>query len=241
MQIESLNCPNCGAGVMSDAVRCIFCHTRLKTMACPECLGLMFQGSKHCPKCGAEAVAAQAVSEEKLGDCPRCKVRLSALQITDINLRECERCDGLWSDAVTFENICADRESHAAVMQWSQAKHADTQQKIPIQYVPCPDCKQLMNRNNFAKSSGVIIDICKQHGVWFDADELPRVIEFIHAGGLDHARQKEKMQLDEDRRDLQQKQYMASLDAISHGSVLPHDWNSQAVRSIRDFVAMLFD
>src|ERR1041384_4606513 len=118
MQIEALNCPNCGAAVMSDAVQCKFCRSRLKTMACPQCLGLMFQGSKHCPKCGAAAVAAQSIPEEKLGDCPRCKVRLSLLQITDITLRECPRCDGLWSDAITFENICADRENHAAVMQW---------------------------------------------------------------------------------------------------------------------------
>src|ERR1044072_9215504 len=122
MQIESLNCPNCGAAGMSDAVRCTFCPSRLKTMACPECLGLMFQGSKHCPKCGAGSVAAQVIPEEKSGECPRCKVRLSLLQIADITLCECSRCDWLWSDAATFENICADRESHAAVMQWSQAK-----------------------------------------------------------------------------------------------------------------------
>ncbi len=244
MQIESLNCPNCGAAVMSDAVQCNFCRSRLKTMACPECLALMFQGSKHCPKCGIPAVAAQSIPEEKLGECPRCKVRLSLLQITDITLRECQRCDGLWSDAVTFENICAERESHAAVMQWlqgPQAKQDHTLPKTAIQYVPCPDCKQLMNRNNFARSSGVIIDVCKSHGAWFDAEELPRIIEFIHAGGLDKARQREKSQIDEDRRDLQQKQYMASLETRHQGGRQAHDWNSDVVRSIRDFVAMLFD
>jgi Zn-finger nucleic acid-binding protein len=210
-------------------------------MACLKCLGLMFQGSKHCPKCGADAVAAEVIPEDKMGDCPRCKVRLSLLRIGDeIRLRECQRCEGVWSDAVTFENICADRESHAVVMQWSGAKQ-NVPQKSAIQYVPCPDCKQLMNRNNFARSSGVIIDICKSHGVWFDAEELPKIVEFIHAGGLDRARQKEKMQIDEDRRDLQQKQYMAHLDRVYHGKPEPHDWNSDVVRSIKDFVSMLFD
>lgn len=225
---------------MSDAVQCKFCRSRLKTMACPKCLGLMFQGSKHCPKCGAEAVAAQVISEEKLGDCPRCKIRLSMLQITDITLRECQRCDGVWSDAVTFENICADRESHAAVMQWAQTKREDIP-KTAIQYVPCPDCKQLMNRNNFARSSGVIIDVCKAHGAWFDAEELPRIIDFIHAGGMDRARQKEKMQLDEDKRELQQKRYAVSLDNIRHGSQPAYSWDADVVRSIKDVVSMLFD
>src|ERR1700733_34 len=119
MQIEALNCPNCGAGVFSDSAQCQFCKTRLKTMACAKCLGLMFQGSKHCPKCGADTVAADVITEDKLGDCPRCKVKLQLLKIgDDIRLRECQRCEGVWSDAVTFENICADRESHAVVMQW---------------------------------------------------------------------------------------------------------------------------
>jgi Zn-finger nucleic acid-binding protein len=240
MQIESLNCPNCGAGVMSDAVRCIFCHTRLKTMACPKCLGLMFQGSKHCPKCGEEAVAAQPIPDEKLGDCPRCKVRLSVLQIDRIMLRECERCEGLWSDAETFENICADRESHAAVMQWSKANPNEIAQNNKIQYVPCPDCKQLMNRNNFARSSGVIIDICKSHGVWFDAEELPRIIDFIHAGGLDRARKKEKMQLDEDKRELREAQYRLSQQQNSFPlDVTP--WNRGSGLAVRDFVRLLFD
>jgi Zn-finger nucleic acid-binding protein len=63
-----------------------------------------------------------------------------------------------------------------------------------------------MNRSNFARSSGVIIDLCKQHGVWFDADELPKIIEFIDKGGLARARQKEKMALEEERAKLRDEQ-----------------------------------
>lgn len=240
MQIEALNCPNCGAAVMSDAVQCKFCRSRLKTMACPACLGLMFQGSKHCPKCGEDAVAAQVLSEEKTGDCPRCKIRLSLLRIGAINLRECERCDGVWADAKTFEEVCADRESHAAVMHWWEEKPQSAHEKTAVQYVPCPDCKQLMNRNNFARSSGVIIDVCKQHGVWFDAEELPRIIEFIHAGGLDRARQKEKMQLDEDKRELRQEQYRVSRQQSGYRTdVTP--WEHNSGLAVRDFIRLLFD
>jgi len=48
-----------------------------------------------------------------------------------------------------------------------------------------------MNRFNFAHSSGVIIDQCKSHGVWFDRDELQRVIDFLQSGGMDFARQRD--------------------------------------------------
>jgi Zn-finger nucleic acid-binding protein len=44
-----------------------------------------------------------------------------------------------------------------------------------------------MNRVNFGKRSGVIVDVCKEHGVWFDRGELTQAIEFVAKGGLDDA------------------------------------------------------
>ncbi len=46
-----------------------------------------------------------------------------------------------------------------------------------------------------ARISGVIIDICTSHGIWFDRDELRKIVEFVRAGGLDRARwlQSEKL------------------------------------------------
>src|SRR4051812_39882412 len=184
MNIQALNCPNCGAGVASDKTQCQFCKTRLKTVACSFCLGLMFEGSAFCSLCGGKTAAAVS-NDASAGSCPRCKIRLNALQIEDVNLRECASCDGLWADVETFETICADRERQAAVLRFISEKHEI--KNLKVNYVPCPDCRQLMNRSNFARSSGVIIDICKNHGVWFDADELPSIIEFIHKGGLDIA------------------------------------------------------
>ena len=57
----------------------------------------------------------------------------------------------------------------------------------PVQYAPCPQCQTLMNRLNFAHTSGIIVDVCTPHGTWFDADELRRVVEFVARGGLEAA------------------------------------------------------
>ena len=46
----------------------------------------------------------------------------------------------------------------------------------------------MMTRKNFAKISGVIIDWCRDHGYWFDASEIERVLAFLSGGGLDKAR-----------------------------------------------------
>ena len=63
-----------------------------------------------------------------------------------------------------------------------------------------------MNRANFARCSGVIVDICKQHGIWFDRDELSSIVHFVRSGGLDLARTKEKHALEEERRRINQEQ-----------------------------------
>ena len=67
-----------------------------------------------------------------------------------------------------------------------------------------------MNRMNFARCSGVIVDVCRGHGVWFDRDELRGIIEFIRAGGLDLSRQKEKREIAFEREQLQREQFVAS-------------------------------
>ena len=66
MTVETLNCPNCGAGVASDSTLCEFCKTRLKTMACPTCFELMFVGSQFCGHCGAKMVQAAVQNPDNL-------------------------------------------------------------------------------------------------------------------------------------------------------------------------------
>lgn len=238
MKIEALNCPNCGAGVSSNKTVCEFCRSRLKTMACRKCLGAMFVGSKFCVHCGEKVIAAK-FGEEKTGSCPRCKVKLKILEIGVNILRECERCDGLWVDVETFEEVCANHEKQAEVLQTVRQNQVH---KSPskIQYVPCPDCKNLMNRNNFARVSGVIVDICKLHGVWCDAEELPRIIEFIRQGGLDFARKKEIEQLEAQRKMLVEQQRKTERENARFGQNDLH-WDSPSTFAIRQFVRFLFD
>ena len=48
-----------------------------------------------------------------------------------------------------------------------------------------------MNRKLFAAGAGVIVDVCRAHGTFFDAGELPAIIEFVMQGGLEKAQRKE--------------------------------------------------
>lgn len=121
-------------------------------------------------------------------------------------MRECKKCEGLWVDFAAFEKICADREQHTAVLGPAfpvrTPKSLSGAELPKAVYVPCPQCGQLMNRINFAHCSGVIVDVCRGHGTWFDRDELRGIVEFIRSGGLERSRQKEKDEIKYEREQL---------------------------------------
>lgn len=213
MEAATLKCPNCGAAISSDSAQCKYCESKLATMACASCFGMMFIGSKHCPHCGAVATEASA-AELSILKCPRCKIDMTSIKIAGEQMRECDHCGGIWLEVASFERICANREEQSAVLgaaslapahQVDQSKDGNK-----IRYSPCPECGQLMNRINFARCSGVIVDVCKGHGTWFDASELREIVEFIRGGGLQLSRQKEKREIEFEREQLRAEQFFAA-------------------------------
>jgi Zn-finger nucleic acid-binding protein len=200
----------------------------------------MFIGTRFCGLCGAVAAPVETDLTKEAGDCPRCHQPLETLYVGETHIRGCSKCEGLWMDVTTFENVCADRERQSLVLGYLEKRPGVRQPPTKIAYVPCPDCGELMNRNNFAKASGVIVDICKQHGVWFDADELPAIIEFIRRGGMELAREKEKIEIrdqlsslrDSDRRMQQFEQSFGGRTTWS---------DADAAAGIRGFIHGLFE
>lgn len=53
-----------------------------------------------------------------------------------------------------------------------------------MRYRACPACGQVMSRSNFGRVSGVIIDVCRPNGAWFDRGELAAIRRFLRDGGL---------------------------------------------------------
>jgi Zn-finger nucleic acid-binding protein len=182
---------------------------------------MVFIGSKFCPHCGTKIERAE---EENVATrlCPRCRVPLGAITLGSTRALECPRCSGLWIGTETFNEICADREKQATVIGGT-CESLGPDLAFPslesIHYVPCPVCTKLMNRVNFARSSGVILDICKADGAWFDREELRRAVEFVHAGGLEISRQRERRQWEaakrrkDDRLDISSVMMGAEFDA----------------------------
>ncbi len=189
MDASALNCPNCGAATTSDATQCDHCGAKLATVACPSCFGLIFHGSIFCPHCGAKIERTEETDDTPV-PCPRCQTQLNAVALGNTNVHECAACAGLWIGVEAFNTICADREKQSAVIGIAPSPISAELVIEEIHYIACPICKEMMNRMNFANRSGIILDICRPHGVWFDRDELRRIVAFIRNGGLDEMRKR---------------------------------------------------
>jgi Zn-finger nucleic acid-binding protein len=99
----------------------------------------------------------------------------------------------LFLNRKAFE-IMADRARDQVLPeQLLEAKSADqtpagSSQEPAAFYRKCPECDKHMNRRSFGGKSGVVIDICRDHGLWFDAQELGTILKWIKQGGEARAR-----------------------------------------------------
>lgn len=229
--VQSLHCPNCGAVADPLAARCPYCRARLATVSCPRCFATMFETSAFCPKCGARADRVDAGPAS--ARCPGCKGPLARVALGEAFLLECGDCDGVWLGAAEFERVCADREAQAAVLhRWSD--RATVTSRARVHYRPCVTCGKMMNRVNFGRLSGTVLDVCRGHGTFLDAGELHAIVTFIRDGGLDRARQREKDEIEEERRRL------ATLKAQIESASVSSDWEHRSV-SLFDIRRLLKD
>jgi Zn-finger nucleic acid-binding protein len=201
-------CSACGAARPDGAGECPYCgaeftlHERDLDTVCPHCLALVSDRAKFCTYCGTELASEPDPGTATQKICPACRNghRLVSRQVAGgrVPVLECPRCAGFWMGHEAFRGLVerAKREvlpdnttpetPHQVAARFGlpegAAAPADQSRSF---YRPCPVCDELMVRRNYAHSSGVIVDLCREHGVWFDADELARILAWVRAGGRD--------------------------------------------------------
>src|SRR5688500_12739359 len=202
-QAQALHCPNCGAPAKPSQPKCGYCLARLATVSCPACFGMLFDGAGFCQHCGAQRQRAE-LGGDKIR-CPACRGNMAWIRLGGTELLECARCDGTWIEAATFERVCADREAQGAVLHTTGIERpARPAPAAPIRYRPCPRCTKLMNRVNFGRMSGTVVDVCKGHGTFLDRGELHQIVRFIQGGGMEKMRERQREEIVEEQRRLQE-------------------------------------
>lgn len=79
-----------------------------------------------------------------------------------------------------------------------------------------------MNRKLYGKRSGVIVDSCRDHGLWLDAGKLRQLMEWSRAGGekLDQENRAfvTKQKIDQKRRRTVQAIYQKEKATLNHST-----------------------
>jgi Zn-finger nucleic acid-binding protein len=195
-EAEVVRCSACGAPRQAGAASCAFCgadftlHERDLDTICPSCMARISRHARFCHACGAPVLVDEAAGEATERVCPACgdgrKLVSRRLGERAIAALECGACGGLWIGNEAFRLLAEEARAHdLPPRDHGGPLHeaaGPVRQTGPF-YRACPICGQRMLRQNYGRSSGVIIDFCRLDGVWLDAQELERILEWIRRGG----------------------------------------------------------
>lgn len=194
-----VRCSSCGAPREANSECCGHCgsdftlHERDLDSVCPACLARVSNRARYCHHCAAPLFAEHLTKEVSELRCPSCESqrKLVSRRFGDfpISVLECQLCAGLWLGLESLEelfNLEAKRGQNAV---GSPEGPGTDRAESRRGYIPCVICGDLMSRRHIAQGkSGVVVDLCGRHGVWFDANELAQLIAWTRTGGLEEVR-----------------------------------------------------
>ena len=191
---EVVHCVACGAAREEGARACKFCgsdftiHEQDLNTVCPGCLARVSDKARYCHHCATLLSVEAVAGAETTHLCPLCMDRPLAtrrLESIQVSALECQVCAGLWIGIESFYDFL--------VAEQSGNRGATVSHRIPEvqppnakRYRPCPICTKLMTFHCI-KGSGIILDVCGEHGLWFDCEELSHTVSWIRSGGLKSA------------------------------------------------------
>ncbi len=164
-------CSSCSAPLPANDCRCSYCGTRNDM--------------------DFAAVDRFTIAREpSRRQCPDCGIQLQTVRVDTgagvFAIERCERCYGLFFDVGEVQAFLEASVSPSFAVNLREIATINKERSTinrPVRYIKCPECGVLMNRVNFATMSGVVVDQCKEHGMWLDNGELIHLMEWKKAGG----------------------------------------------------------
>lgn len=165
----TLKCPHCGAPLppesMEQTVTCAFCGV----VSAPSQVAPVHSTADSEATPHRVAIAREQVQPQNTA-CPRCGLPLYEGRANDVAMLGCGRCGGIWltNDAAQRAVQTFDQAVIALADQASQraAFNVDLGSSVA-----CPVCQKILVRTK-SRESGIWIDVCGEHGTWFDRYEL---------------------------------------------------------------------
>ncbi len=241
-------CGSCGAQIANDAESCNYCGSEVcrdaakLSLICPECFARNEEHSRFCTACGVGFSPEDVQVDLPELPCPVCTGLMPVRAIGGIGINECPSCNGIWVPEDRFDDLVtkaceAARTKNVTGLETARVAGANPRDTA-VQYRKCPACDGFMQRTNFRKRSGVIIDRCHNHGTWLDSDELEAIAGFILEGGLHVG----EYMAEQRRKEHLRKNAAAALERAQRGESIAIDVpNARGASSGRFFVDVLID
>lgn len=126
--------------------------------------------------------------------CPVCKTGLNTINVGEklpLYIERCDSCYGVFFDTNELEEMIKYTVKGSRNVDLKKLFQITENPRYVdiIVYRNCPVCEKKMNRKNFMGQSGVITDICMEHGLWLDSGELRQIMEWVKIGGAEKAKQ----------------------------------------------------
>jgi Zn-finger nucleic acid-binding protein len=115
-------------------------------------------------------------------NCPRCSnpagsAPLHPQQAGRLVMHCCFQCGGLFLDGGASRRV-VEVVDPGAMATAEQVSRAAQRPAATDAVAPCPVCARALDRLPIP-AAGVVVDACSEHGVWFDRDELQRVVQAV--------------------------------------------------------------
>jgi Zn-finger nucleic acid-binding protein len=111
--------------------------------------------------------------------CPACANLLTGRRISDVVIDSCSTCGGIFLDTDAKARVLdKGHEDRAQAIMEVVARETPASGVEASPTRACPTCSTPMARTLTSDGSGVVVDVCKPHGMFLDAGELHRIIEY---------------------------------------------------------------
>lgn len=244
--VRTLHCANCGGNLEKGAETCPFCNALVDlssarlTEYCSFCLSMSKEGAKFCSACGRPLVSETDRPEKVDEKCPRCNVTMRKRQVESHRIVECPVCLGMFVSVEAFESLIRKQEARLVDVSGHRSVQKSVLAPEPVTYIKCPVCHGMMNRMNYSRISGVIVDYCRHHGFWLDNGELEKIAEFVASGGL---KERDRLEREEAAASKNAARPPSADVSLGMGGSLfrTEVSSSSGIRGIFDLIAGLFD
>jgi Zn-finger nucleic acid-binding protein len=221
---------------------------------CNSCSAPLAANSNLCVYCGVRSdvdlrgkheYQIQTQTSDRI--CPVCQKAMEtiALKLPEpFYIERCKTCFGLFFDPGEIETLLQSSVSSVFNINLQHLENINRdryQKQQKVQYRPCPVCQVLMNRVNFGKRSGVVVDQCRAHGIWLDSGEITHLMEWKKAGGqiLDQQEQ-EKPKSRPKKRETLSSDSFADPYMTTSWRKQPQTLEEQLLDSVSELIGRLF-